>query len=172
MTAVRAGGFTLVELMIAVAIVAVVLGLALPGFQQLSTTTRLTNYANELSSAIYLARSEAIKRNQDVRLCATSDGSSCATEGGWEGGWLILDASNNVLASRAQLEGGMDLDATRVGSTDAVYTINFAATGLVQPSSLFVLCRKQPRAANQEREILLYPSGQPSVSATFNGFCT
>ena len=168
----RQHGLTLVELMIAVSIISLLLGLALPGFRELGNSTRLKNYANELSSAIQMARSEAIKRNEDVRLCATSDGSSCATEGGWETGWLILDASNNVLGSRSELNGGMDLDATRVGSTDAVYSITFASTGLVQPSSLFVLCRKTPSAGKQEREILLYPSGQPKVTVTSNGFCT
>jgi len=80
-----ARGFTLVELMIVVAVVAILLGLAVPSFYQVITNMKLTSYANNLVSSTLLARSEAINRNAVVSLCVSTDGMTCGA-GGWEAG--------------------------------------------------------------------------------------
>ena len=69
-------GFTLLELMVVVVIIAILATLAVPGFQDLIRTNRVTSQSNELVALINLARSEAIRRSTpiEVDLTATADG--------------------------------------------------------------------------------------------------
>ena len=126
-------GFTLIEMMIVL-----VLTVALPGFRNLTLAIRLTNYANEMVAAVYLARGEAIKRNTDVRLCATADSTSCATSGGWAQGWIVMDPNDVVIQEQPALENGYSFVETGSGT----HTLTFNSAGYVDPaSSTFKLCR-------------------------------
>lgn len=86
----RAAGFTLVEMVITLVIVAVLFALAVPSFRSMVISNRLTTAANEVIDAINIARVEAIKRNGNVQLCSstaslnTTDtlGTKCATSAG------------------------------------------------------------------------------------------
>jgi type IV fimbrial biogenesis protein FimT len=101
-------GFTLVELMVTVAVAAVVLALAVPSFQTTLRNHRLTTYANEFIAALNLARTEAIRRGQRVVLCKSANGSSCQTGGNnWEIGWIAfvdLDRNGNNENTRQATE--------------------------------------------------------------------
>ncbi len=84
-------GFTLVELMIALAVAAVLLGLAVPSFREMVIQNRLTSSANEFMATLNFARSEAIRRGQSVWLCKSLDGATCQVGGNkWETGWLVF----------------------------------------------------------------------------------
>lgn len=80
-------GFTLLELMIAVAVMAILLTAALPNFRTALQNNRLTSQANELITAMQFARSEALKRGFPVELCSSSNGTDCG--GNWNQGWLV-----------------------------------------------------------------------------------
>lgn len=90
-TAALSHGFSLVELMVTVAVVAIVAALALPSLTSVINNNRLTSQANELVSGLQTARSEAVRRNASVTLCGSADGSACATgtDEPWER-WIIL----------------------------------------------------------------------------------
>lgn len=79
-------GFTLVELMVVVAVLAVLQTLAAPAFSGLVSSMRLSTAANSLFSSLLLARSEAIKRNSRAVVCKSATGYACTTSGGWEQG--------------------------------------------------------------------------------------
>jgi type IV fimbrial biogenesis protein FimT len=90
-------GFTLIELMVAVSVAAVLLGLGVPAFRQTLISNRLTASANEFMAALNYARSEAIRRGVPVVLCKSSSGTSCDTGGNkWEIGWMaFIDANKD-----------------------------------------------------------------------------
>lgn len=88
-------GFTLIELMVTLAVAAVVLTLGVPSFQQTIQNNRLVTQANNLIAALNMARSEAIKRGTNVTLCKrNSAGTACNNAGNWEGGWLLFTDLN------------------------------------------------------------------------------
>jgi type IV fimbrial biogenesis protein FimT len=87
----RGGGFTLVELLVALSLLAVLLGLAAPTFARFLDEQRLLGEARRLSEAILLARSEAIKRNGVVILCATAPPEGCGESRYWHAGWMAFE---------------------------------------------------------------------------------
>jgi type IV fimbrial biogenesis protein FimT len=83
-------GFTLTELAVALAITAVLLGMAAPSFGRLVGERQLRNEARRLSDAIFHARSEALKRNAPVVICASVPADPCGPTRLWHEGWLIF----------------------------------------------------------------------------------
>ena len=75
-------GFTLIELMVAVAVLGVVVGLAVPGFQSVVNSNRLAGAANEAIATMQVARMEAIRRNRRVAVCASAN-ANAALIGSW-----------------------------------------------------------------------------------------
>src|SRR5437870_3761801 len=85
-------GFTIVELMVTLAVLSILLAIAIPAFNDAILGNRLTSYANDLVGGSLQARSEAVKRNTTATLCVSSNGASCGT-GGWEQGWIVLSGA-------------------------------------------------------------------------------
>ena len=87
----RKRGHTLPEMLLAVALVATTLGYGIPAFRTLSLDTARTREVNIFVHGLYLARSEAIKRNGVVSLCPSQDGNLCAAAGTpWHSGWIVF----------------------------------------------------------------------------------
>lgn len=72
-------GFTLVELLVTISVVAILATVAVPSFNATIRSNRVVGAANELLTMLHYARSEAIRSNALVILCASTDGSTCAT---------------------------------------------------------------------------------------------
>lgn len=92
-------GFTLIELMVTVAVLAIVMAVAVPSFNRQIQNNRSLVVGEDFAHMINLARSEALKRGQAVALCASNaDQTDCGTD--WSNGWLIVldDASNTAAA--------------------------------------------------------------------------
>ncbi len=88
----KASGFTLIELIVVVALIAILTVIATPPLQSMVRNNRAAAQANQLVSALHIARSEAIARGASVSLCARSgSGSDCASgNGDWAQGWLVF----------------------------------------------------------------------------------
>jgi type IV fimbrial biogenesis protein FimT len=150
------GGFTLIELTITLAVAAVLLGVAAPSLSTFLATNRLTTQINDLMADINLARSEAIKRNVQTRVCAGS-GTSCTAGGNWADGWLVLDVSGpTVIRAHEKLAGQ---NTTLTATTDSV---TFSRNGFVSDLSTvtFQLCDSQ---LSRLRQVTVIPAGRPDV---------
>ena len=87
----KQSGFTLIELMVVISILAILLGIGVPSFRATIEGNRITTVANDLVGALQFARSEAVKRGTNVVLCSSADQASCS--GVWINGWV---ARNNA----------------------------------------------------------------------------
>ncbi|KTS74844.1 peptidase [Pseudomonas oryzihabitans] len=84
-------GFTLIETMVAIAILAIVISIAAPSFTRMLQSNRAAVLSNELVGALQIARSEALKRRTNVQLCPrNAAGSDCANSSDWSVGWLLI----------------------------------------------------------------------------------
>ncbi|NOR71028.1 MAG: prepilin-type N-terminal cleavage/methylation domain-containing protein [Methylomarinum sp.] len=89
-------GFTLIELLVTIAIVGIMMSIAIPSFTQTIRNSRLTTTANELITALSLARGEAIKRGEQVVVRKTG--------ANWEDGWQVfVDVDRDGPASDANV---------------------------------------------------------------------
>ena len=159
-----ARGFTIVELMVSLAVLAILLALAVPSFTNATLGSRLAGYANDLLASTQIARSEAIKRNAPVTLCASSNGTTCASSGGWQQGWIVL-VGTTVLQRQQALPSEFRVTQGTFGA------ITFPATVVGVTPSTFVVCRASP-VGNQERVVTITASGSASVRMTETGTCT
>lgn len=88
----RNRGFTLVELMIAITVLAVLAAIAFPNFQGTIRSNRVSTATNELIAALALARSEAIKNTRGAGVCPSDTGTGCG--GAWSQGWIVWSDAN------------------------------------------------------------------------------
>jgi type IV fimbrial biogenesis protein FimT len=85
------GGFSLMETLIVIAIIAILLAVGVPSFRYVTQSNRSTSEINGMLGALQLARAEAIKEGQTVSICPSTDLATCAAGAtDWETGWLIF----------------------------------------------------------------------------------
>ena len=162
-------GFTLIELLVAISVLGIVLALAIPSFDGVVARSKLRAVANDLAASAYLARSEAIKRNTVVRLCSSSDGSTCG--GSWSDGWIVRAPVPVPAGTFTVVQRGNALpQGFRV--MGAVTDIAFQPTGFGATPATLTVCKSNPTAGPEEREVRIDPTGRADVRKTQNGVCT
>lgn len=127
-------GFTLLELLVTIAVASVLLGIAVPSFRTMMVSNRLTTQTNDIVSAINFARSEAITRNRSVSFCRARNATSTTCEnsqGVWTD-WIIRTNSGDVVRrGRVERYG----NALTVRSTLTNDQAVFSSDGLVRTGS-------------------------------------
>ncbi len=136
-------GFTLLELMVTVAVVAVLASVAFPSFQSSIRSNRAATTHNELIGLVNLARSDAIRNNRGGGVCGSSTGSSC--DGQWGQGMMAFSDSNG---------DGAFSNGETVLRFSAVNTA-MAVTG---PAALIGFDSRGRRRATGNQEVTLQPS--------------
>jgi type IV fimbrial biogenesis protein FimT len=174
-----AHGFTLVELMVTIAVAAILLSVAVPSFTDALLGSRLGAYANDIVASTLLARSEAIKRNVIVTVCTSGDGATCAGSGSWEQGWIVAcKTSDNINCDPA---GGNWLvfqrqqalaSGIKITEAAAKIALDFQPTGVGSTQAALTVCRSMPTAGNQERVVTISATGRASVTKTTTGICS
>ena len=122
-------GFTMIELMVTIAIMAILIALAVPSFRTLIINSRITTHANELLAGLQLARSEAIRSNARAVLCASTNISTCTGGPNWTGGWIaFVDTDRNgnrngaetILRSGTIRAGTVVVNSAAIGAAGSV----------------------------------------------------
>lgn len=94
----RSAGFTLIELVTTVAVLAICTGVALPSFASLLEYQRSSAAITSLMAHMSLARMAAVSRNRRAVLCPSTDGMTCSSSLDWSAGWMLFvdDDGNRV----------------------------------------------------------------------------
>ncbi len=122
-------GFSLIELLITIAIAAIIGGLAAPSFKKMMDANRIQTGASALQGDMMYARTEAVKRGIWVSICPSTDQATCTTSNSWQNGWIVFNDLNGsgtmqtgdiVLKVRQALPGGATIVAAPPPTQNAI----------------------------------------------------
>lgn len=169
-------GFTLVELLVVLAVGSILLAIALPGYGFLVNTSRVATVTNDLVGAIQLARSEAIKRGTRVTVCKTGNpgvaAPACDVASAWHEGWLVfvdagmrgvIDADDLVLQVQEASHPTVNITSRNYNSY-----ISYLPSGRSQGSSGLANGRIKICVAGTRRDIVINITGRPRLDS---GIC-
>jgi type IV fimbrial biogenesis protein FimT len=98
----RQTGFSITELMVVMAIVAILLGIGVPSYRYITNSYRMSAEVNGLLGDLQYARSEAIKEGQTVTVCVSTNRTTCTGGTAWANGWIVFSDLNG----NAQVDPG------------------------------------------------------------------
>jgi len=168
-------GFSLLELMIALAIGGMIVTMAVPSFTSTIANQRMVSATNEMVMSLTLAKSEAIKRVSYVSVCKSSDGATCTGDStSWNEGWIVF--SNASSASLGSVDVGDELirvypalserlSISALGNVEAF--VSFRPSGTLGTNAANItgtLTTCDHRGADYASAILMEASGRWHVS--------
>ncbi|HKP65111.1 MAG TPA: GspH/FimT family pseudopilin [Casimicrobiaceae bacterium] len=153
------------ELLTALAVVAVLATLAAPSFKTLTLDSRRTAAVNGFLHNLFLARSEAIKRGEVVSVCHSSDGQRCDPGLDWSVGWIVFanrdrdeppvrDAAEELIITSAGWPG------VSITSNRRAYSFRPVAQAVVNGTIVFC----DTRGSAHARAIIISHTGRPRVA--------
>lgn len=146
----RISGFTLIESMAVLAVIAVALAAGVPALASLHQSTGAANAHHLLTSSLAIARMSAIQRGSPVTVCPSRDGTSCRGNTIWDDGWIVFvdpDPSGQPSSVSAVLQRIHPIgQGLSLRSTSGRIRVRFAANGWASGSNLSVrLCSRSDR---------------------------
>ncbi len=160
-------GFTLVELLVTISIVAVLLTIGLPSFVTFVNNNQISSATNDLVYSVHMARSEAIKRGTQVRVASRS-GSD------WNNGWTVQADVNNdgdyedaedILMQWEPLQGNIALTLVATNVPDDTFLLFNPRGSLVPNNALFSMTLTPGDCSNIDSRIIsIQPTGRPETS--------
>ena len=144
----KSSGFTLIELMVVVAVLGLLASIAIPSFQSILASQRMRSVAFDMMTDLLFARSEAIKRGENVVLAPAT--------GGWTSGWTVRVSSSSELVSQ---KPGVGSSVTFLSSPASVTYDQNGRVSNISSSANFALTD-----GTRNRCISIDPSGRPKSS--------
>ena len=160
-------GFTLVELMVTVAVAIIMLAVAVPGFNDITRSNKLTTHVNTFVLALRLARNEGIK-SSGATLCASNNQTSCAG-GDWTKGWILFsdfDLDGAVDAGEPIIRVNEAMPTTFTLPTVSATTVTYAGTGFLNSAgaSLTVTFCGGRTGTGAGRTVTVSRTGRPTTT--------
>jgi type IV fimbrial biogenesis protein FimT len=156
----REAGFNLVELLVVVALAAILMAIGTASYRYITNSNRVSSEINGLLGDIQVARSEAVKRGQTISVCPSNTGTSC-TNSSWQSGWIVFTDFNGngevdsgspyydtVLRVQPQFSGTDTIATNNANVTYLSFTRNGIAVGIPNDGNDFVYTL-QTSPANQ-----------------------
>lgn len=172
-------GFTLIELMVVVAIVAILAGIAAPSFRDMIRNNRLATATNDLIGELALARSEAARQGKRITLCTSANASassaSCSAGATWQQGRIVFVDESDSGTAGTRDNGEAVLRANSTEATNITITasgfgtlnfIQFRPNGAISSGTTgnFLIC--DDRAGAFGRNIRIEPTGRVQLTST------
>ncbi|MBX2858619.1 MAG: GspH/FimT family pseudopilin [Cellvibrionaceae bacterium] len=159
-------GFTLMELLVTVAIVGILTSMAAPSFSTFVQDRKHKASLNDFRNALAYTRSEAVKRGLPTVICASSNGSNC-NGSTWSDGWLVFvdeNGNDNKDSAEEQLQLGAGLDSgySLIGTADVDTKIRYQPDGDSVTTGAITLC--DPRGVSEAKALIITPSGRARES--------
>lgn len=165
-------GFTIVELMVSLGVLAILVAIAMPRFDQMIRWNQADRFREDMYAELALARSEALARGRSVTVCAATDtnagSESCsADDSDWQSGWIVFED----LDSDSTYDNGEPLisiyENPNIGQAQISYnngdSIRFNRLGGTGNNGRFRFC---DAAVGYEAGVILSPEGRPRYSNT------
>jgi type IV fimbrial biogenesis protein FimT len=168
-------GFTMPELLTALAVGAITVSVAIPSFNATINNNRRTTAVNDLFATMQTARSESITRNAQITICPSVSGENCDGVN-WHEGWIYFaDLDRNRAVNGAETVIGviderpqLTIQSAEFGNFLAYRPNGRVMVGTVaENTGSLVICDK--RGAAHARVLSIDPSGQPQVSDLMPG---
>jgi len=162
----RVHGVTLIELICALSVLAILISIAVPTFGALRYDTGRTTALNGFLHSLFLARSEALKRGSMVTLCPSTDAQQCSGRAGeWQRGWIVF--ANDDFDSPPQRDPEESILIVHAGWAEGAITSNRASFSLRSTpqgviNGTVVFC--DPRGSAHARALIINNAGRPRLS--------
>jgi len=161
----RGQGFTLIELMVTVAVLGIIAAVAAPAMIAFVNANRLNGTTGEMTASLQLARSEAIRRSAPVTVCSSANGTTCSGSTDWDR-WIVIgqdNVSGTTDVIRDQVSAGeMQLSGPSAG-------IRFSPSGLVNAEESLTVCMPTNKPAENQRVLRVLAGGSVITTANDGG---
>jgi type IV fimbrial biogenesis protein FimT len=168
----KSSGFTLIEVMVVVAIAAILATLAIPSFTAFINSTRQTALVSELVADLNFARNEAVKRNARTLVCArNAAGTACSNGTNWSVGWLVCadedsdgtcDASTTTNPNPSKVHAPVNGVLTLTSGNSAAIRFNANGSQVQGTSTIATLTLTGSGPGLTTRTLNIAPSGNIS----------
>jgi len=155
----RTHGFTLLELLVTLAVMVILIGFVAPAMANLIERNQGTTLSNQLLTSLNLARHTAVLHGRTVAVCKSADGTKCTSDGDWSQGWIVFEdiekngdcqfsATTNTCAGGGRLlqyhEGSSNQKITLHGNQNVSRIISYNPQGRAAMSNgTLTVCRKR-----------------------------
>jgi type IV fimbrial biogenesis protein FimT len=147
---VKIQGFTLVEVIITIAVLAILLSVAVPSFKRIIERNQVITTSNDMLASLLLARSEAVTREENMVFAKITK---------WDNGWTVKDTSNNEILNHRT--SNPNLKVTAEGSNTA-NSLTYTAQGRTTPALTAGSDYFKISQGDSERCIIFATTGRPS----------